>query len=131
METHLKIIGILLITLAVIHVIFPKYFNWTNELNAISLINKQMMYVHTFFVALMVFLMGLLCITSSNDLTQTPFGRRICFGLGVFWACRLMIQFFGYSSTLWKGKPFETTVHVLFSILWTYFSIVFIRASLL
>jgi hypothetical protein len=29
------------------------------------------------------------------------------------------------SADLWKGKAFETLVHILFSLLWAYVSIVF------
>lgn len=130
MEIHFKIIGGLLMTLSLVHVIFPKYFNWTAELGSLSLINRQIMYVHTFFIALVVFLMGLLCLTSAKDLIETTLGRRITLGLGLFWTSRLIIQFFGYSSKLWKGKTFETIIHVVFSLLWTYLSIVFILTSL-
>ena len=126
MELHLKIIGFILVPLAIIHIIFPKYFNWKNDLSSISLINRQMMYVHTFFIALVVLLMGILCLTSSADLVETTLGRRICLGFGLFWATRLIIQFFGYSSKLWKGKVFETVVHILFSFLWIYFSCLFL-----
>src|SRR5690242_2783823 len=118
MELHLKLIGVLLVLLALLHVIFPRYFKWKVELSNVSHINRQLMYVHAFFIALMVFLMGVLCLTSSSELTTTAFGRRISLGLGIFWLTRLFIQFFGYSSLLWKGKTFETTVHVLFSLLW-------------
>jgi hypothetical protein len=48
----------LLITLALVHVVFPKYFNWRKELVEVSLLNKQLMYVHTFFIALTVFFDG-------------------------------------------------------------------------
>ena len=84
------------------------------------------MYVHAFFIAFGVFLMGLLCVTSSVELTTTSFGKKISLGLGVFWLARLFIQFFGYSSLLWKGKAFETTIHVLFSALWAYIGAVFL-----
>jgi hypothetical protein len=130
MELHLKITGILLILLALIHIAFPKYFKWKTELNSVSPINKQMLYVHAFFIAFVVFLMGLLCLTSSTELTATAFGKRISLGLGIFWTTRLFFQFFGYSSTLWKGKTFETTMHVMFSFLWTYLSTVFILTYL-
>ena len=130
MEIHFRVIGFLLIGLAMMHVIFPKYFNWADDLKSMSLINRQMMYVHTFFIGLVVFLMGLLCLTSSEDLIRTEFGKRITLGLGVFWTSRLIIQFFGYSSKLWRGKTFETTVHILFSLLWIYLSVVFIWTSL-
>jgi len=129
MELHLKIIGALFILLALIHIIFPRYFNWKEELASLSLINRQMMKTHTFFIALTVFLMGLLCVTSSEDLINTDFGKKISFGLGVFWSIRLILQFFGYSPKLWKGKPFETSVHVLFSALWAYCSIIFLTIA--
>ena len=126
MEVHLKIIGVLLIGMAGIHLIFPRYFNWTEELKSLSLINRQIMTVHTLFIALSVFLMGVLCLTSSHDLVNTDLGKRISFGLGIFWTIRLFTQFFGYSSLLWKGKAFETTIHIFFSLFWAYLSITFV-----
>jgi hypothetical protein len=126
MELHLKITGILLLVLALVHIRFPAYFNWKKELQLLSLINRQMMIIHTFFIALVVFGMGLLCLTSAAELTGTGLGKKISLGLGIFWAIRLFIQFFGYSSRLWKGKQFETGMHILFSIVWIYFSTVFL-----
>ena len=108
-----------------------KYFNWEKELNTLSLINKQMMGVHTFFIAVTVFLMGILCLSSASELTSTEFGKKISLGLGVFWVCRLFFQFFVYSSTLWKGKVFETIVHIVFSCLWIYLSAVFLLIYLI
>ena len=126
MEIHFKIIGVLLIALALAHISFPKYFNWDKELKSLSLINRQMMIVHTFFIALTIFLIGLLCLTSSNELIGTNLGKKIALGIGIFWTIRLFIQFFGYSTELWKGKKFETFMHIIFSLLWTYFSIIFL-----
>ncbi|MDB5133589.1 MAG: hypothetical protein JWP37_192 [Mucilaginibacter sp.] len=125
MELNLKIAGAFLIVVALMHAIFPKRFNWEVELNSLSLMNKQMMQVHTFFVAFTVFLMGLLCLTSSNDLVKTQLGNKLALGLGIFWVIRLIIQFFVYSSKLWKGKRFETLMHVLFSLSWIYLSVLF------
>ena len=87
------------------------------------------MYVHTLFVALTVFLIGVLCLTSAGDLISTTLGRRIAVGLAIFWLTRLYIQFFGYSSELWKGKAFETAIHIVFSILWIYLSVTFLTVA--
>lgn len=125
MEIHFKIIGVLLMILALVHIIFPKYFNWKVELQSLSLINRQMMTIHTFFIALVVFMIGLLCLTSTFELIETKLGKTISLGLGIFWTLRLLIQFFGYSSELWKGKAFETLVHIVFSGLWLYLSAIF------
>jgi hypothetical protein len=84
-----------------------------------------MMQTHTFFIALTVLLMGVLCITSAKELVTTQFGKHICFGLGIFWFARMCFQFFGYSSRLWRGKRFETAMHILFSVFWIYLNLVF------
>jgi hypothetical protein len=125
MEIHFKIVGVLLIMLSLMHVVFPRYFNWSQELIPLSLINRQIMYVHTFFIALLLLLMGVLCITSTDDLVSSQLGTKITLGFSVFWFIRLLIQFFGYSSILWRGKIFETFIHVVFSVMWMYMSIVF------
>ena len=129
MELHLKIVGWLLVLLSLVHVIFPRYFKWAKEMAVLTLVNRQMMYVHTFFIAVTVFLMGLLCLTATQDLITTPLGKKISIGFCFFWSLRFFIQFFGYSSKLWRGKKFETTVHILFSFLWMYFSVVFLLVS--
>lgn len=118
MQTLIQILGYILIALALIHAIFPRYFCWEAELAGLSQVNREMMKVHTFFIAVTVGLMGLLCITSADLLLNTILGKRILWGLTAFWFLRLLVQFFGYSRDLWRGKLFETTVHILFSLLW-------------
>ncbi|CAN5335115.1 hypothetical protein BH09BAC5_BH09BAC5_28110 [soil metagenome] len=125
MILNLEIIGSLLLLLAFFHIPFPKKFEWKKELASLSLLNRQMLYVHTFFIALVVFLMGLFCLVSAKEIVETTIGRRVALGFGIFWLARLIIQFFGYSSDLWKGKTFETSIHIIFSIFWFYLSFSF------
>lgn len=126
LELNLTIIGALLIALALLHGIFPRYFNWKEELAGLSLINRQMMQVHSFFLALALFLIGLLCLQSARLLVSTPLGKQVCLGLGIFWGVRLLVQFVGYSAKTWRGKRLETVVHVLFIVFWSYLSLVFV-----
>lgn len=126
MEVHVRVIGFILIGLSLIHIIFPKYFNWKEDLAKLTLINREMMIIHTFFIAFVVFLMGVLCISAYQDLINTELGNIICLGMGLFWLVRLLIQLFGYSTELWKGKKLETIVHIVFSGFWLYFTVVFI-----
>ncbi|MBH8556843.1 hypothetical protein [Hymenobacter negativus] len=130
MVLQLRIIGLALVVLALLHAAFARYFNWRTEFAPVSLINRQMMYVHTFFVAFVVLLMGVLCLTSAPELLGTPLGRRVALGCGIFWLARLLIQFFGYSPELWRGKRFETCVHLIFIACWSYLSGVFLLAGL-
>ncbi len=125
MEVHLKFIGILILILSLVHIGFPKYFNWKTEFQNLSLINTQMMYVHTFFVAFAVFLMGIFSFFYSKEIISTSLGKIISLGFSIFWFTRLVFQFFVYSTKLWKGKTFETAMHIIFSVLWSYLSIIY------
>ena len=129
MTLQLEFIGVLLVVLALLHAGFARYFNWRQEFAGVSMINREMMYVHTFFVAFTVLLMGLLCLTSAPELLGTALGRRVCGGLAAFWTARLLTQFVGFSSALWRGKPFETPVHIVFTALWIYLSGLFWLAA--
>jgi hypothetical protein len=130
MEIHLKITGSLFVVLSFIHIIFPSYFSWKKELCTLSIMNRQMMYVHSFFIAFTVMLMGILCITSAQELIETQLGRKIVFGLFIFWVVRLVFQIFVYSPELWRSKKFETLMHITFTIFWLYVSTVFLFAFL-
>lgn len=125
MEIHIKIVGCLLILLAMLHGFLPKYLNWRKELSSLRDITKQIVYVHTFFIAFMVLLMGMFCLYATEDIVNTRLGHVIAFGLFNFWFARLIFQLFVYSPKTWKGKIFETSVHIFFSVIWSYFSVVF------
>ncbi len=130
MELHFKIIGVILVILALAHSAFPRYFKWDIELASLSLASRQIVGVHTFFIALTVFLMGTLCLTSSSELINTTLGKHISLGIGVFWSIRLLFQFFVFSKDLWKGKRFETLIHISATLLWVYLSVVFIKVGI-
>jgi hypothetical protein len=125
METHLKIIGVILILLSLIHFDLPKRFDWKNNLSGLNLFNRQMFKVHVVFIMVMEVLLGILFFTSSQELVETNLGKKICLGLGVFWGLRAVFQFFVYSPKLWRGKTFETIIHIVFSILWLYLTSIF------
>lgn len=125
MLIHLKVIGVLLAVLSVLHVLIPGYLDWKRDLAPIGLMNRQMMMTHMIFIAITVFGIGVLCLTSAEELIGTPLGRRIALGLAVFWALRLFFQLFVYSAELWRGKKFETFIHVMAIGFWVYMTVVF------
>lgn len=129
MELAVRISGILLIALALLHLAFPRYFRWKEDLMPLSLINRQMMYVHMFFVAFVVLLMGCLAAFTPSGFF-TPFGRVVSLVFFVFWFVRLLFQLFVYSPALWRGKRFETVIHVTFTILWSALSAIYLGVFL-
>lgn len=88
------------------------------------------MLVHTFFVALTVGLMGVLSWLEAPALVGTELGRRVSLGFAIFWAARWYVQQFVYSRALWRGKTFETAVHALFTVLWTWLTGVYLWVAL-
>lgn len=121
LEHHLRLAGCLLLALAGMHAGFPWYFRWHDELGRLSLINRQMFGVHVGSIALTVALFGLLmALWPAELLAPTPLAGAVLAGMTVFWLVRLCVQFFVYDRRLWRGRNFETAVHLLFSSLWLY-----------
>src|SRR5258708_39034620 len=114
--------------LAFIHIFFPKYFKWKEAFRSLSLINRQMTIVPSFFIAFTVLIMGIICILDPEDMMNTRLGHYLPFGFFIFWLLRLLFQFFIYSPKLWKGRVFETCIHIAFSLLWSYLTIIFFLA---
>ena len=123
---HLRIVGAILLGLGVLHVAFPRKFDWSRELAKLSLLNRRIMQVHTLFIAITVSMMGALCVFGTSALVErSALGLLVAAGLLAFWAIRLACQFFVYDSELWRGKRFETAVHVGFVGFYGYLVAVF------
>ena len=120
-ELHLRIAGVLQLLLAVLHLGFPRRFQWREELARLSLLNRQMFHVHTFFVCFVLVLFGALSAFAADALLEpTRLARCVLGGIAAFWLVRLWCQLFVYDARLWRGKRFETAMHVLFSLVWIY-----------
>jgi hypothetical protein len=125
--THLKTVGYLMFALSALHLVFPKRFRWKEDLAQLQALNRQIFYVHCFFICLVLLLMGSLCVYFPSEfLAGGDLRRLVAAGFALFWSMRLLIQLFVYDKELWVGKPLETTVHLTFSGLWTYFTAVFL-----
>ena len=121
LETHLKLAGLVLLILAFAHLFFEKRFGWKEEFASLSPFNRQMFYVHNFFIMLVIALCGALSLFGTESmLEKSALGRYVAGGILFFWACPWVSQFFVYDSALWRGKVFETRVHIAFSLFWTY-----------
>ncbi len=121
-KNHLMVAGVLQIALALFHFTLPGRFQWHEELARLSLLNRQIFWVHTFFIMLVLVMLGLLSIFGAKELVRpSALSRMVLIGITSFWAARLFCQFFVYSSDIWRGNALFTVAHVLFSLLWAYF----------
>jgi hypothetical protein len=121
LSVHLHIVGALLMTLGLSHLFFNRYFGWEKELKSVSLLTRQIFFVHTFFIGLGVMLAGAGSFFYAGALLRPDMlSRAILSAMVAFWLCRLLAQFFAYNTAIWKGNRFRTFMHVLFGTLWIY-----------
>jgi hypothetical protein len=118
---HLKAAGTLLLLLGFGHTLFGRFFKWEKELAGLSLLTRQIFLVHCFFIALTVVLIGACTLFYTNALLGSgTLSRVVLAAFVVFWLIRLVFQLFVYDSAIWRGRPFYTAMHIVFSILWIY-----------
>ena len=125
-EMHLRIAGLSMVMLSISHVFIAKRLAWKRDVSQLTPINQQVFYVHAFFICLILMLMGILCMRFPQSLiTPTPLARLILSGLVIFWATRLVFQWLVYDSSHWRGNRTNTIVHVMATVLWSYYTVVF------
>ena len=123
LELHLRVVGLMLFALLGLNFVLPRRFNWREELARLSLFNRQIFLVHAMFIGLILAMFGALSLLYAPLLLEpAPLARVVLTGLALFWGVRLLVQWFVYDPRLWRGKRFETAVHVVFSAVWIYFA---------
>jgi hypothetical protein len=126
LDLHFRIVGALQIVIAALHVTFPKRLGWKEELQRLSLLNRQIFVVHAIFVCVVLLLMGGLSLFAPDALLEpTRLGRFVLAGFTAFWALRLAFQWFVYDQRLWRGSAPNTLIHLVATALWVYFTVVY------
>jgi hypothetical protein len=129
LHLHIQLVGALQIVLALAHITFPRRFNWKEETARLSLLNRQIFYVHTVFICVVLILFGLLSLFCTPELlAPSRLATFVLAGITFFWTLRWLFQFFVYDTRLWKGNRFNTIAHIIFSAVWTYFACVYAAA---
>jgi hypothetical protein len=90
---NLTVAGVLLVGLGVLHIALPAVLGWHRELAGASPVNREVSYVHCYFIGLACVLWGLLPLTAGSLLVQPgAITRLVLIGAVIFWASRLVIQ---------------------------------------
>jgi len=126
---NLRIVGVFMAALVVVNIFVPRHLRWRDDLQRISLVNRQIFEVHAIFLVLILAMFSVLLLSSSEALLEpTRLSRLILGGLTIFWGLRLLAQFFYYSPATWRGNRLRTMVHYGFSAAWIYVTAVFAAA---
>jgi hypothetical protein len=122
----LRTAGAGLILLAILHIPIGKQLKWVEDARRLTPVNASIFHVHTFFICVVLVMMGLPCLLEPDIfLNPTPAGRWLTWSISAFWATRLYFQWFVYPPDLWRGKRLETWVHAWFTLVWAALSALF------
>jgi len=122
----LRIVGFGLILLAVLHVPIGRHLKWREEAPLLSPVNASIFRVHTFFICLVLVLMGLPCLVNPRVFLERSLAATwLTWSFAIFWTTRLFVQWFVYPTDLWRGKKMETIVHAWFTVVWVFLAALF------
>src|SRR3954463_15096899 len=121
-ELHLRIVGALHLAVAALGLAVHRHFRWGTEIQRLTLLTRQVFLIHSAAVTVVLVMLGVLLGGYAPALVAPgPLPHAILVGLLVMWAPRLLAQWFFYDPSLWRGDRLRTFMHVLFSVLYTYF----------
>ena len=123
LETHIRIIGLLMLALAAANAALPGRLRWATELARLSPLNRQVFLVHAGFVVLITVLLGSMCVLYAREvLEKTPLARAVIIGLGAFWGARFLVQVVVCTRAGWRGSGSDAVLQFLFAGLCGYFA---------
>lgn len=115
----LRVAGAAMLVLAALYPIYPRRFRWSEQLQRVELLTRQVFWVHIGFIILLLVLQGVLLVGFPQLLLE-PNGAATALlaGMLAFWLYRLVAQLFIYDSELWRSRPSHLLVHIVFTLLW-------------
>ncbi len=122
----LRVTGVGLILLAVLHVPISRKLRWREQAARMSAENASIFQVHAFFICVVLVMMGLPSVLDPAVFTEkSRAGAWISWSVCGFWLLRLYCQWFVYGSNLWRGKRLETVMHFWFTGVWIWLVVIF------
>ncbi len=116
----LRIVGVGMVGLALVHLPIGRVLGWDEDVRQLEPPNEAVFRSHLFFLCLGLVLLGIaLALGAPAFVERSALGRWIAAMLLAFWTARLYRQWFGFPQSLWRGKAFETRIHLLFTGVWT------------
>ncbi len=124
LSVNLLIVGVMTLGLGVLHIALPYGLRWRRELAGASALNREVSYVHCFFIGLACLLWGLLPLTAGHSLIEpNPVTRLVLIGAVTFWTSRFVIQLFVFNHHARESLAW-CALSVAGTALWLYLAIV-------
>ncbi|MEE3367719.1 MAG: hypothetical protein VX346_00105 [Planctomycetota bacterium] len=132
LELLIFIGGILHFGILLASAMVPKVLDWKASLDKLDGLSRQLVWVHGVFIVLVIVGFGLISILFAGELvTGTPLARGVCIFIALFWAARLIVQFFVFEAEPYlKSTLLKAGYHGL-TVVFVYHSVVYSLAAFL
>ena len=131
MEIALSIAAAAQLAIAVLNLFLVRIMRWEEPVARMPQLVREVFHVHAWFITITLVIFGVVTIRFAGELAAgtNDLGRWLVCGIGLFWLIRWVMQFFFYSSSHWKGKRAETTVHIALVLTYGFFAGVYLLAA--
>lgn len=98
--------GILQFAILTASALVPRVLDWKQSLAPLHPFVRSLFWVYGSFIVLIIVSFGTLTLCFATPLSEgTPLARGVCSLIGVFWAARLIVQFFVFDATPFLTRP--------------------------
>jgi hypothetical protein len=93
LRLNLEIVGGVLITLGTSHLALPRILGWQHGLATLGRLDREVSYVHSYFIGLACVLWGLFPLLAGHELlVRGSITSLVLVGATIFWVSRLIVQ---------------------------------------
>jgi len=96
----------------------PARLGWKDDLAKLTPFNRKLMWTYGGFTVLTIVAFGLLTLYLHSDLLRgSRAGVGLALFIGLFWTCRVLVDFFYFEHKDWPRGPLFQVGHVLLNLL--------------
>ncbi len=126
-ETLLTIAGLLHFALIPASLSVPRVMNWRRELQLLSPLSRQIVWVHGGFIAGLILAFGILTLVLAEPMAAGR-ERTLTGVIGAFWLARVLVQLFYYPPNIWPAVWWARWGRHALTLLFTYWATVYLMA---
>jgi hypothetical protein len=108
----------------------PRVLGWHSELRKVNPLTRQLVLVHGGFIVLTIIGFGAITLIAGRELLSgSALSLAVTTMIGLFWACRLLIQLFYFEAAPWLTTLYRKVGYRLLYAVFAYFTLVYLAAA--
>src|SRR5687768_15258972 len=105
LQTLILVAGLLHFGILIASALTPGVLAWGTELRKLSPLSRNLVWVHGWFIVLIIAGFGAVSLLHAADLAHGPrLARSVCAFIALFWAARLGVQFFVFDASPYLNR---------------------------